>query len=116
MFDVKAFLDEYCRTYEQKNLDKFSNFFASNAIEKGKPFRSWISRYRQNFNKIDSIEYNINLERYATQEETGLIRIDGIYKVRAKLNGSDNWREGSGDISMVLETDKDSFKVKELDY
>ena len=113
---LKTFLNDYCRTYEQKDLDKFSTFFALNAVEKGKPFRFWLSKYRQNFNRIDSLEYNIELERYATQEETGLVKIDGVYNVRAKLNGSTEWRKSSGEISMVLEADGGSFKVVELDY
>ena len=113
---LKTFLNDYCRTYEQKDLDKFSTFFALNAVEKGKPFRFWLSKYRQNFNRIDSLEYNIELERYATQEETGLVKIDGVYNVRAKLNGSEEWRKSSGEISMVLEEDGGSFKVVVLDY
>ena len=113
---LKAFLNDYCQTYEQKDLDKFSTFFALNAVEKGKPFRSWLSKYRQNFNRIDSLEYNIEIERYATQEETGLVKIDGLFHVRAKLSGSKEWRKSSGQISMVLEADGSSFKVVELDY
>ena len=113
---LKTFLDDYCKTYEQKDLDKFSTFFALNAVEKGKPFRFWLSKYRQNFNRIDSLEYNIELERYATQEDTGLVKIDGLYHVRAKLNGSKEWRKSSGEISMVLEADGGSFKVIELNY
>jgi len=113
---LKAFLNEYCRTYEQKDLDKFSTFFASNAVEKGKPFGFWRSKYRQNFSRIDTMEYNIELERYATQEETGLVKVDGIFHVRAKLGGSKEWRKTSGQMSMVLETDGDSFKVIQLDY
>jgi hypothetical protein len=111
-----AFLNEYCRTYEQKDLDKFSTFFALNAVEKGKPFRFWLSKYRQNFNRIESIEYNIEIERYATQEDTGLVKIDGIFHVRAKLNGSTKWRKSNGQISMVLEAAGNSFKVVQLDY
>ena len=111
-----AFLAEYCRTYEQKDLDKFSAFFAVNAVEKGKPYKFWLSKYRQNFNRIDSMEYDIEIARFATQEETGLVKIDGIFHVRAKLGGSKKWRENSGQISMVLEADGNSFKVRQLDY
>jgi type II secretory pathway predicted ATPase ExeA len=113
---LKVFLNEYCKIYEQKDLDKFSTFFALNAVEKGKPFRFWLSKYRQNFNRIDSIEYDIELERFATHEETGLVKIDGMFHVRAKLVGSKKWRKNSGQISMVLEADGNSFKVRQLDY
>ena len=113
---LKIFLRAYCRTYEQKNLDIFGAFFAPDALEQGKPFKSWASQYRQNFNKIDSMIYNIELERYATRDETGEVRIEGIFNVRAKLSGSGKWRKSSGRITMVLEPNKDSFRVKELMY
>ena len=113
---LRAFVNEYCQIYEQKDLDKFSTFFALNAVEKGKPFNFWLSKYRQNFNRIDSIEYNIDIKRYATQEETGLVKMEGIYYVSAKLVGSEKWRKNSGQISMVLETDGNSFKIIQLDY
>ena len=113
---LKIFLKAYCRTYERKNLDLFSAFFAPDAVEQGKPFKSWASQYRQNFNRIDSMIYNIELERYATQDETGQVRIEGIFHVRAKLSGSGKWRKSSGPITMVLEPYKDSFRVEELIY
>jgi len=113
---LKAFLEAYCRTYAQKDLDKFSTFFAPDALEKGIPFRYWLSKYQKNFDQIDSIEYDIELQRYATSEETGLVRIDGVFHVRAKLYDSKEWRKRSGQVFMVLKTDGDSFKVKQLDY
>ena len=116
MTRIETFLKKYCQTYEQKNIDKFSNLFALNAVEKGKPFKSWFPTYRRNFKRINSIEYNIDLNRYATQEETGLVKIDGTFHIRAKLDGSKEWLKNSGDISMVLEADGNSFKVKELNY
>jgi len=116
MTRLKSFLKKYCRTYEQKDLNKFSDFFAFNAVEKGKPFKSWLPTYRRNFSRIDSIEYNIDLLRYATREDTGLVKIDGTFHIRARLEGHKEWLKSSGDISMILEADGNSFKVKELDY
>jgi hypothetical protein len=65
---------------------------------------------------MDSIEYDIELERYAIQEETGLVKVDGVFHVRAKLVDSKKWRKKSGQISMILESDENSFKVRQLDY
>ena len=113
---LKTFLRAYCRTYEGKNLDMFGAFFSPDALEQGRPFKSWAPRYRQNFDKIDSMVYNIELERYAVRDETGEVRIEGTFQVRAKLRGSEKWRKSSGGISMVLEPRKDSFRVKELNY
>ena len=116
MTRLESFLKAYCRTYEQKDLDKLSTFFAFDAIEKGKPFKSWLSTYRRNFSRINSVEYNIDLKRYATQEESGLVKINGTFHIRARLEGRKEWLKSSGDISMILEADGNSFKVKELDY
>jgi hypothetical protein len=113
---LEEFLNEYCRSYEQKDLDKFSALFTLNAVEKGKPFRFWHSEYRQTFNRIDSIEYDIKLQRYATQEETGLVKMEGIFYVRTQLVDSKKWRKKSGQIFMVLKPDGNSFKIIQLDY
>ncbi len=113
---LKNFLIRYCWSYAQKDLDQFSTFFTPNALENGMPFRHWHSQYRKNFNRMDSIEYDIELERYAIQEETGLVKVDGVFHVRAKLVDSKKWRKKSGQISMILESDENSFKVRQLDY
>ena len=113
---LKIFLRAYCRTYERKNLDMFGAFFAPDALEQGRPFKSWAPRYRQNFNRIDSMIYDIELERYATLDDNEEVRIEGTFQVSAKLSGSKKWRKSSGRISMVLEPYKDSFRVKQLNY
>ncbi|OEU66131.1 MAG: hypothetical protein BBJ57_00025 [Desulfobacterales bacterium PC51MH44] len=113
---LKAFLTDYCRAYENKQLDKFSSFFTPDAVEKGKLFSSYLSRYRRNFEKIDSMNYRIDVQRYAIQDGTGLIRIDGTFNARARLSGSEKWRQSSGRLSMELASYGDSFRVKRLDY
>ena len=113
---LKIFLRAYCRTYERKNLDMFGAFFAPDALEQGRPFKSWAPQYRQNFNRIDSMIYDIELERYATLDDNEEVRIEGTFQVSAKLSGSKKWRKSSGRISMVLEPYKDSFRVKQLNY
>ncbi|MBW2326131.1 MAG: AAA family ATPase [Deltaproteobacteria bacterium] len=85
---LKIFLRAYCRTYERKNLDMFGAFFAPDALEHGRPFKSWAPRYRQNFNRIDSMIYDIELERYATLDDNEEVRIEGTFQVSAKLSGS----------------------------
>ena len=113
---LRNFLTNYCRTYEKKQLDKVAAFFTPDAIEKGKPFSSRLEQYRRNFEKIDSMDYRIELKRYAVQEGAELIRIEGIYYVRARLSGSVKWLQNSGQIAMELVTHGDSFLVRRLNY
>ncbi|MGD9246125.1 MAG: AAA family ATPase, partial [Desulfobacterales bacterium] len=113
---LNAFLNEYCQTYEKEQLNKFAAFFTPDAMEKGKSFTSRLGQYRRTFGRIDAMDYRINLKRYAIQEGTGVIRIEGIFYVKARLDGSSTWRKSSGPIEMELLANGDSFKVRRLDY
>jgi hypothetical protein len=115
-FRLNAFLNEYCQTYEKEQLDKFVAFFTPDAMEKGKSFTSQVGQYRRTFERIDSMNYRIELKKYAIQEGTGVIRIEGIFHARARMDGSEKWRESSGSIIMELLAHKDSFQVRRLDY
>ena len=113
---LNAFLNEYCRTYETKQLDKFTTFFTPDAMEKGKSFTAQLGQYRRTFERIDSMNYRIDPKKYAIQEGTGVIRIEGIFHVRARLDGSEKWQESSGPITMEVVASGDSFLVRRLDY
>jgi len=113
---LKAFLDDYSRTYSEMDLDKFADFFVPDAVEKGKLFASRLKTYRDNFKKIDSIDYQVGLKRHSIQEDTGLIRIDGTFRAGIRLKNSNELNRISGDISMDLIPTGDSFKIWRLDY
>ncbi len=113
---LNIFLSKYCRTYEKEQLDQFATFFTPDAMEKGKSFTSRLDQYRHTFERVDSMDYRIELKRYAIQEGTGAIRIEGIFHARARLVKSKKWLENSGPIAMELVAHGDSFQVKRLDY
>ncbi len=113
---MKAFLFQYCKAYKEKDLDKLSAFFAPDAVEKGRPIGSQLSKYRQSFEQIDAMDYLIELQHQSVQNETGIIRIEGEYHARAQLKKNGKWRRKNGDISMDLVASGDSFKIKRLDY
>ena len=113
---LKAFLFQYCKAYKEKDLDKLSAFFAPDAIEKGKPINSQLSKYQQSFEQIDAMDYLIKLQDHSVQNETGIIRIEGEYHARAQLKKNGKWRQNNGDISMDLVASGESFKIKRLDY
>ena len=114
---LEAFLALYCQTYQDKQLDKFATFFTTDATEQGKPFSSLMSKYRRNFERLDSLNYRIELQRHSVQEETGHIHIEGIFRAQARLaGGGDKWRYSFGDISMELVPVGHFFKVRRLDY
>jgi hypothetical protein len=115
-YHLNNFLSKYCRTYEKEQLDQFAAFFTPDAMEKGKSFTSRLDQYRRAFERVDSMNYRIELKRYAMQEGTAAIRIEGIFYARARLVKSNKWLENSGPIAMELVAHGDSFQVRRLEY
>jgi hypothetical protein len=113
---LNAFLSRYCRTYEKEQLGQFATFFTPDAMEKGESFTSRLDQYRRTFKRVDSMNYRIELKRYAIQKGTATIRIEGIFHARARLVESKKWLENSGPIAMELVAHGDSFQVRRLEY
>jgi hypothetical protein len=112
---IRSFLQTYCNTYAAKNLDRFTQFFADDAMENGKSFKSLLSKYERNFKFIETIQYRIELQDVAIAENDQAINIDGNFFLRW-LPPDKQWRENSGSISMSLVENGSSFLVQRLDY
>ncbi len=109
------FLRDYCQTFENKNLNKFKEYFTADAMEKDKSFSSLLPKYRKIFEKMDSISYQIDLLEHFQEIDAGIIDIHGKFYVKFLLNGA-GWKENSGWISMSLVKQDDSYRIKRLDY
>lgn len=112
---LQKFLRIYCRTFQDKNLSKFSDFFTDDAIEKGKSFNSLLPTYRKNFKIIDSIGYQIELKKYSCQVDSGTLEIQGKFYLKWFSKGAD-WKKNYGSISMSLVEHNNSYRIKRLDY
>ena len=64
---------------------------------------------------IDSIKYHIELEQYTYHVNSGIIKIQGNFLLLWRKSGG-LWENSTGDISMSLTENHDSFLIKELDY
>ena len=112
---LESFLNLYCQTYASKDLDKFASFFAPDATENNTPFRDMLPKYRKNMEKIELSDYRIELIAFSLQADTGTIRIQGKYFTRYLMQEG-TWRENSGNISMELTENGNSYLVKRLSY
>ena len=112
---LQRFLEVYCQTYEMKDLDHFSTFFARDAKENDKPFHSLLPKYRKNFDVIEFINYRIELQKFKFDDERGTINIEGRFFLEW-LPGGNRWRRNSGKIFMELQESGPSFKISRLDY
>jgi len=112
---LNAFLRNYCREYENKDIEKFANFFAPDAIEKGKPFTKLIYKYKKNFKAIKDIKYAIRIGSYSKEVATESIFLAGTFSLNWRMNDGP-FNESTGDIYFTLHENGDSFLVKRLDY
>ena len=112
---LQSFLEVYCHTYEEKNLEQFITFFASDAKENNKPFHNLLPKYRRNFDVIKFITYRIELQEYKYDDELGTINIEGRFYLEWLPDGT-RWRRNTGKIFMALQESGRSFKISRLDY
>ena len=112
---LRLFLQKYCNTYAAKDLGEFTTFFVPDAVENGKPFISLLPKYRKNFDFIETIEYQIELQRFSYDDDNKIVTIEGNFFLKW-LPPDRKWRENSGTISMNLKESGPSFLVQQLDY
>ena len=72
-------------------------------------------RYRRNFERIESINYRIDLDSYSLAADSGNIEVKGKYFIQYHLPEG-IWKENNGIISMELIESGDSYLVKRLNY
>jgi type II secretory pathway predicted ATPase ExeA len=111
---LRKFLETYCDTYADKNLDAFSGLFAPGAKENGKPFESLLPKYERNFKYIDTIQYRIRLKDFAVVGDD-TVTVNGDFFLEW-LPPDKKWRENSGKITMSLKQSGPTFQVHQLDY
>ncbi len=112
---LKSFLDEYCKAYTNKDLDKFISFFTSDATENNTPFHELLPNYRKNMESMESLTYRIELLSFSKQTASNNLMIRGRFFTRYQSQKG-VWEENSGSIFMELFENKDSYLVKQLNY
>jgi len=112
---LKAFLNDYCQAYSNKDLDKFITFFASDAAENNKPFQEMLPSYRKYMETMKSLTYRIELTSFSKQTASENIMVRGKFFTRFQVQKG-GWEENNGDIFMELTKNGDSFLVKQLSY
>ena len=112
---LELFLQAYCRAYSNKDIDRFTALFTFDAVERDRPFVDLIPVYRSNFEKLDEIDYEIDLQSYEETIDGSEILVKGGFRLRYRM-GNQDWKSSNGRIEMTLVALDDDFRVKNLDY
>jgi curved DNA-binding protein CbpA len=110
------FLQIYCQTYEGKDLERITGFFADNARENGQSFQELIPKYRQNFDVVDEINYRIDMANYLWDIDENKVKINGEFFLSWRKNEERGLHQYHGDISMKLIFHDNSFLIEDLSY
>ena len=110
---IKTFLVQYASAYERKDFDEFSRFFLKDATENGEAFKSKDKDYKLLFSRLEKIKYIIDLNKW--EKVDGDILINGFFKSDFLFTDK-RQMSFKGTITMLLNDEVDSLKVKTLAY
>jgi len=111
--EIHDFIRAYCTAYENLNYARFMGYFAPNAVENDQSLKQLEATYRDNFERLDALSYDIQVKDcYVKADE---IEVTGDYRLRWRFR-EDDWREREGPIVLGLIPMNGSFQVKRLVY
>jgi hypothetical protein len=113
---LRGFLASYCQAYEGRDLERFCALFAPEAREQGIPFQEVIPRYRENFARLEALDYRIALTGSHLPPGGGGLGLTGDFLARYRLRAGGPWRESRGRLAMELVEVGGELKVRRLDY
>lgn len=110
---IDRFLAAYLSAYQQRDLSRFSSFFAADAVENGKPFISVLPVYKKLF--ATTSELSLQVEKTAWQQLDGKIALQGKFTLHGQYRDSRKF-SGKGPIRFVFLENEGSYQVSRLEY
>lgn len=111
---IDTFLSEYCRTYGDKNLIKFTRFFELDATENGKPISELMGTYTDLFEATKTIGLKISTLKWE-ESSKGEIVLNGRFKIDLVYQ-NEEVVHGRGKIDFLLVADHGNMHVKKMSY
>jgi len=112
---IQDFLKAYCRAYETLNYSRFMGFFAKDAVENDRSVKQLEATYRDNFERLDSLVYSIEVGDCRVEPKGEGIEVSGQYRLEWRFREED-WQGKKGPIVLGLIPVGGSFQVKRLVY
>lgn len=112
---IRAFLDDYCRTYESRDPDRLANLFDTAATENGQPFVDLLPRYRANMARIKRLVYRIEMERWEPRKDRKTLAVQGRFFANGQLSDQ-KYYHSEGTIALDIVPYGESYRVARLTY
>jgi hypothetical protein len=112
---LHAFLEEYCRAYESRDVLQLSALFHERAQENGRPIEAMLPLYMAKMARAAAVDYRIELDGYQYSGPQDPVQIAGRFFTRSQ-RPDQTARENHGTIAMELWPRGKSFIIKTLNY
>jgi hypothetical protein len=112
---IRAFLENYCRTYELRNPDRLADLFDTAATENGQPFADLLPRYRANMARIERLSYRIEMAGWAPLADTQTLAVQGRFVADGQLTDQKHYHS-QGTIALDIVPHGESYRVARLTY
>lgn len=112
---IRAFLDDYCRTYESRDPDRLADLFDSAATENGQPFVALLPRYRANMARITRLAYRIEMEHWEPGKDSKTLAVQGRFFADGQLTDQNHYHS-QGTIALDIVPHGESYRVARLTY
>ena len=112
--EVRKFLDEYVRHYNQKDIENLISFFSTRAIQNQKDdLGRMMSIYKKFFDQMEAIRYEVSIG--TIERGPNMVEVRGDYELEGTLakGGKRHWR---GQIQWALAREDGKLRIVSLDY
>ncbi len=113
--EVRSFLKDYTEAYMAMEIERFMGLFSKHAIENRMYAYNDIAKgYRWQFDRARAITYDLTVVFIKTYTRSAYV--SARYLVHETPKGKGKAKIYRGNIQFLLAREKDSLKIKELNY
>lgn len=111
---VYLVISDYITAYKDRDIVKLQGLFSSNAKENGKAIQDVLNNYRDNFERLKILAYDIKFDRVNLKNNRA--DVYGDFEITFKTNSDNTNQKSSGNIYWNLFRDRDSWLIDEIKY
>lgn len=111
---VYLVISDYITAYKNRDIGKLQGLFSNNAKENGKPLQEVIKSYRDNFERIDILAYDIKFDNVHLAKNKA--DVYGDFIITFRTNTDKRNQKSQGNIYWNLFWDQDSWFINEINY
>ena len=107
-------ISDYINAYKNRDMVRLQGLFSSGARENGKVIQDVFKKYRDNFERLNILAYDIKFDRVNLNNNRA--DVYGDFIITFRTNDNHESQRSSGNIYWNLFWDRGSWLIKEINY